>query len=141
VNKCLQNTYLILVELFGCVALVSIAWKKKERVSLFHREQWNFAGCLHTPLPLRTPSKQVTWCFTPSKPLRLYQGETDTKHQDGKKTSSALQYDVQCKRKTVVFRSGSRLNANPCASKRILVTSHHGVHSIENEDAFRSFFN
>ena len=32
------------------------------------------------PIPEKKPSKQVTWCFTPSQLLRLYQGERRSLH-------------------------------------------------------------
>ena len=48
------------------------AWKKKWKKKKMKKKKLVMMEKYE-----KTKSKQATWCFTPSQPLRLYQGEED----------------------------------------------------------------
>ena len=56
---------------------------------------------METEVPARPESKQVNWCFTPSQPVRLYQGEQGQKE--------VLQKE---RTKTVVLPTPIRIGVN-----------------------------
>ena len=64
--------------------------------------EFNVLPTAHYDLKTNTANKRrrvVTWCFTPSQPLRLYQGEEEEKEEERKKERKERKKKEKEKRK------------------------------------------